>query len=418
MKTTELSKSESLAATEHHSARAWFAALVLLLMCASARGQVNSGSTGADGAFNPTTNTVVDMSDHPTGIYHYTAVNIPAGVVVTFTPNAANTPVIWLVQSNCVISGAVDVSGQSADYLSDTGNGAGGLGGPSGFRGGNGGINANGGQGPGGGAVGPSGEAAAFGTLPSYNFQYPVTNGTTIYGNQYLLPLIGGSGGGGGTNFLAGGGGGGGVFLIAASQAIELSGSIDARGGNGAVVRFGYSAAYPGGGGSGGAVRLVAPRLTGRGRISVSGGYGPGNSVIGGQGRVRFDIFENNFGGTISGVFSQGFQPIILPSTGTGTQLAVASIAGVPVAASPAGVQATPDAIIAGQQSNPVVILVRCTNLPLNTPVTVTVKPANGATISAVGYNTAGTLASSTATVSLNMPRGGGLIYATAATAP
>jgi hypothetical protein len=43
------------------------------------------------------------------------------------------------------------------------------------------------------------------------------------------------------------------------------------------------------------------------------------------------------------------------------------------------------------------------------------VKPVNGSPVSAVGYN-AGTLASSTATVSLNMPRGGGLIYATAAT--
>ena len=76
MKTTKLSKSESLAATEHHSARDWFAALALLLVCASARGQVHSGSTGADGAFNPATNTVVDMRDHPGGSYHYTAASL------------------------------------------------------------------------------------------------------------------------------------------------------------------------------------------------------------------------------------------------------------------------------------------------------------------------------------------------------
>ena len=120
----------------------------------------------------------------------------------------------------------------------------------------------------------------------------------------------------------------------------------------------------------------------------------------------------------MNGVSSTGFQPIILPAAGQGVQLAVQSVAGVPVGATPGSALATPDAIIAGQQSNPVVIVVRCTNLPLNTPVTVTVKPANGASISAVGYNTSGTLASSTATVSLNMPRGGGLIYATAATAP
>lgn len=44
------------------------------------------------------------MADHPDGIYHYTSVNIPSGVTVTFKPNAANTPVVWLVQGNCVIS--------------------------------------------------------------------------------------------------------------------------------------------------------------------------------------------------------------------------------------------------------------------------------------------------------------------------
>jgi hypothetical protein len=76
----------------------------------------------------------------------------------------------------------------------------------------------------------------------------------------------------------------------------------------------------------------------------------------------------------------------------------------------------TPDAIIAGQQANPIAIVVHCSNLPLNTPITVTVRPANGSSVSAVGYNNIGTQASSTATVSLNMPRGGGILYATAAT--
>ena len=99
-------------------------------------------------------------------------------------------------------------------------------------------------------------------------------------------------------------------------------------------------------------------------------------------------------------------------------QLTIESVGGVAVPTNPSSNLANPAAIIPGQQSNPVSIVVRCTNLPLNTPVTVTAKPANGAAISAVGYNTSGTLASSTATVSLNMPRGGGLIYATAATAP
>ena len=118
----------------------------------------------------------------------------------------------------------------------------------------------------------------------------------------------------------------------------------------------------------------------------------------------------------MTGITTQGFQPVILPTASQGIQLSVASVAGVPVAASPAGQLVTPDALISGQQANPVAIVVRCTNLPLGTPVTVTVKPANGASINAVGYNNTGTLASSTVTVNLNMPRGGGLIYATAAT--
>ena len=76
--------------------------------------QVNSGSNGSDGAFNPTTNMVINMADHPNGIYQYTSVNI-SNVTVTFIPNANNTPVVWLVQSNCVINGTVDLSGQSAN---------------------------------------------------------------------------------------------------------------------------------------------------------------------------------------------------------------------------------------------------------------------------------------------------------------
>ena len=73
-----------------------------------------------------------------------------------------------------------------------------------------------------------------------------------------------------------------------------------------------------------------------------------------------------------------------------------------------------PDVIIPAQQANPIPVVVQCANVPLNTPITVTVKPMSGTAISAVGQNSAGTLASSTATVSLNLPRGGGLIYATA----
>jgi len=79
---------------------------------------------------------------------------------------------------------------------------------------------------------------------------------------------------------------------------------------------------------------------------------------------------------------------------------------------SPSGVLANPDVIIPAQQSNPIPIVVNCANIPLNTEISVVVHPANGPDVQAVAMNNVGNLASSTATVSLNMPRGGGIIYA------
>ena len=86
------------------------------------------------------------------------------------------------------------------------------------------------------------------------------------------------------------------------------------------------------------------------------------------------------------------------------------------VSASPTGIVTTPDAVISAQQSNPIAIAVQCTAIPLGTQITVTVTPVNGPPISATGYNNTGTQASSTATVSITMPRGGGFISASAAT--
>ncbi len=384
---------KSLAAT--FCALAWLAA--------TSWAQVNSGSDGSDGAFNPTNHVTINMADHPTGIYQYTAVNIPAGVTVTFIPNPNNTPVVWLVQTSCVISGTVDVSGA---YTTD---GTGGTGGPGGYRGGNGGTVGSNGQGPGGGQTGMSCSTSAIGTGGSYG------SGNLIYGNQFIIPLLGGSGGAGVTGYSVGGGGGGGAMLIAASGQISLVGFLLANGADASWIQ--YSAV--GGGGSGGGVRLNASKILGTVAIRSNGGMpGFGCSISGEAGRVRFDSLDINFGGTINGVFTQGFQPIIIPTAGQGAQLTIASVAGVPVSASPTGQIATPDAVVAAQQANPVAVVVQCQNIPLNTLITVTVKPATGAAVSAVGYNTTGTTNASTATVLINMPRGGGLIYATAATAP
>jgi hypothetical protein len=392
------------------SPRNLLAALVSGLLPLGGFAQVKSGSNGSDGALNPTSNLVIDMADHPDGIYQYTSVNIPAGVTVSFIPNAANKPVVWLVQGDCVINGFVSIHGYNGTEN------VGGTGGPGGFSGGNAGTTPSDGGGPGGGkgfspVSGNASHALAGGRLGD-NLQEETGS---IYGNRYCLPLSGGSGGGGG-NTCAGGGGG--ALLIAASNSIQLNGGIQAGAGSG----FSRSFSSTGGGGSGGSVRLLATTFSGTGSIGVNAGgashsanYNSVNSVAG-IGRVRIDSFSNQFGGVVSGELSQGFQPIIIPAPGQGIQLAVQSIAGMAVAASPSGVLANPDVIIPAQQANPIPIVVRCTNLPLNTEISVVVHPANGPDVQAVGLNNAGTAASSTATVSLNMPRGGGIIYAKAVT--
>ena len=375
--------------------------LSLLLGCAclvpaTANAQVNSGSDGHDGAFNPTQNVTIDMADHPDGIYHYTTVNIPAGVTVTFKPNAKNSPVVWLVQGNCVIGGNVNVSGRDFDGVT------GGISGPGGWRGGNGGGNSSAGQGPGGGAAG-----AAF---PIYggggSFATQGASGGPIYGNKFQVPLLGGSGGGG--QNLSGGGGGGGAMLIAATNSIEIFGSVSADGGKGHVINGNEVS----GCGSGGGLRMVTKTFGGTGQITASGGSGWEAGLAGGSGRVRIDTMDSTFGGNLLGSVSQGFQPIILPAAGQGVQLSIASIAGTAVSQSPSGVLANPDVIIPSQLSNPLPVVVNCSNIPLNTEITVVVHPANGPDVQAVAMNNAGTLATSTATVSLNMPRGGGIIYA------
>jgi hypothetical protein len=54
----------------------------------------DSGSTGADGPFAPTENTILQLPSD--GVFNFTTVDIPAGVTVTFSKNTTNTPVYIL----------------------------------------------------------------------------------------------------------------------------------------------------------------------------------------------------------------------------------------------------------------------------------------------------------------------------------
>ena len=384
------------------------------------------------------------MADHPNGIYQYTSVNIPAKVTVTFVPNANNTPVYWLVQSNCTIAGAVSVRGNDS-----TNSIVGASGGPSGGRGGNGtlaqGLLPGAGLGLGGGQVGAntnwSGGNGSYATIGDCNTNAQTTSSSgtyaqyspgNTYGNIYQLPLLGGSGGSGDGMGAQGGGGGGGAILIAASGTLTVSGSILAGGGNGYYSVFDpYSDnTYQyglGGAGSGGGIRLIASTVTGSGTLDTTGGsaiygwwssyYAYGNDYnSAGNGRIRIEGLSDTFTGGTGGVATHGYTGIIFLPTNQLPQLTVMSVGGVPVSASPTGALSTPDAVLSAQQNNPIPIVVSCVNLPLNTQITVSVKPANGSSVSATGYNSTGTQSSSTATISINMPRGGGLIYAMAAT--
>ena len=379
----------------------------------------SSGSTGADGAFAPTTTTTLVLP--PTGVFNFTTINIPAGVTVTFTRNAANTPVTMLASGNVVLAGTINLNGGAAENaLSGTNvlpNG--GIAGPGGFNGGDGadGISSTtggAGLGPGGGTGGPvgagGGGGASFGTAGSSGGT-GATPGPT-YGSSALVPLIGGSGGGGGgTPFglsAGGGGGGAGAILIASSGSIAFTGSITAIGGKGGnPVLTVSSQAGAGGGGSGGAIRLVANTITGNGgSISVAGGSGGSGSGLfggaGGIGRIRIEAFTNtstiNFA-QVPSIAQPGL--VALPNS---PSLTVTTVAGVAAPASPTGSFANPDITLPAGTANPISIGLAASNIPLGTTVTVSVKPLDGAASSATSTPLAGTLAASTATASATIP--------------
>ncbi|HKQ52750.1 MAG TPA: hypothetical protein VJT74_10300, partial [Pyrinomonadaceae bacterium] len=72
--------------------------LLSLLTCAAltahAQNNFSSGSTGADGAFSPTSSQTIVVPD--SGVFNFTTVNIPNDVFITFARNSKNTPVTIL----------------------------------------------------------------------------------------------------------------------------------------------------------------------------------------------------------------------------------------------------------------------------------------------------------------------------------
>jgi len=316
--------------------------LLFIVLSAPARATLDlfpgeSWNPGTDGVLAPSANYTVDLSLAPTGnwnsvpptsgygvydpekravVFKYQSVYIPTGVTVTFKNHVSRASVVWLVDGNVDIRGTLSVNGSA--FENQTGKYS--QPGPGGFRGGAGQLQTLGtsmGLGPGGG--GDSGN------------RYGVYSGNTTnpdassYGNEQVIPLLGGSGGGSSVGY--GGGSGGGAILIASTESVSLTGTIKANGG----------ASYSDNqlAGSGGAVRIITDSYSGTGYVySNCSDYFTSDQR---NGRIRIENKTGTFTGTCSPVASRslpGTPPLIwLPATYPSVK--VTSIGGVNTPASP-----------------------------------------------------------------------------------
>ncbi len=391
----------------------------------------NSGSTGADGAFAPTADTTVQLP--ASGVLNYTTVNIPTGVTVTFT-QSNKAPVVMLASGDVKIAGTIDISGASTPNVTiGSFQFQGGKGGPGGYDGGWGGqpvqVSGGTGFGPGGGGGGTqsgstcnsdSQGGGGGGFTGNGEASYCVRNGGYLanvrtgfggpgYGSITMLPLIGGSGGGGGAGSISGlgapgsgGGGGGGALLLVSSGSVELTGSVQAKGGNsgynyGTNCNGATEYGGTGGGGSGGAVRIIASAFTGNGTINVAGGTAAcaNNWFQGGNGAPGRSSVEIVTGGT--------FNLSALPS------LAFTSIGGVAVPPNPVGAG---DVVLPNTVTNPVTVNLAASGIPVGTVVKVILNQPYGANITADSSPLSGTLQSSTASASIDIPPGATVLMA------
>ena len=382
------------------------------------------GANGTDEALNITADTVIDLSQAPTGtwdqnnsaqagkgvydpekwavVFKYSSVNIATGTKVTFKNHATRAPVVWLVNGDVTIAGTVDLSGQSFDNAINyhpTQNPQGGAlaePGPGGFRGGapwrGGDVLGGAGFGPGGGwTLQPGGypnygTSAGFGTAARDYIGQPKSGGVA-YGNPSLIPLIGGSGGGGGWGEGWGfvGGAGGGAMLLATSGTLTVNGAkILAVGGSGSSMT---------GAGSGGGIRLVSSRMGGTGSLNATGGAGYSNVPNGGSGRIRLERVENSADLTASPApsvvdLAEGGTVQLWPPPGAPQ----AKIVSVNSLAAPADPKAsfgayTPD--VALPMGDSAVVLVETVNVEEASKVIVRITPRNGMTVGGVQQSNA-----------------------------
>jgi len=399
-------------------------------------GQLEVGSDGSDGVFNPGATIVVDLSqaavlcncdgidqngdsnfiddpcrwDCPSPVagkgvydadkwavvYKYQSVNIASGRTVTFTNHPSNAPVVWLVQDNVTIGGSVNLWGERAGSASASPT----VPGPGGFPGGRATLSSaslgSGGRGPGAAPYLQAPSASAAGSYATQGGNCVGTLRGALYGNEYIVPLIGGSGA---SACNGRGGAGAGAILIAANGTITINGSVAAVGGEG--------------GGSGGAIRLVANTVAGTGSLDAHGGSYSG---VGGYGRIRIEGFSITLpGGNPSPSISEpDVPPMIWPPSDApriwATQVEYVDYNGatqtIAVPADPRANIAFPNTDVAFQTDQQMILHIEAANVPQNWLVTVRVVPTSGDTLLVSADALIGNLGSSTTTATFTSPAG------------
>lgn len=368
-----------------------------------------SGSSGVDGAFSPSSNIQVQLP--PSGIFNYTDVSIPSGVTVTFAKNSSNTPVIILASGNVTINGTISVNGGNGGNYN---NGAAGKGGPGGYDGGRGGFRSDSNAMQGGNGLGPGGGEGApncincSGGGGSYGSQGQ--NGTLqsgqgaagpTYGSGTLRTLIGGSGGGGAAgngNAGPGGGGGGGAILIAASGTVTINGTVTARGGSAGS----YSNSGQAGSGSGGAIRIIATTIQGEGTITAQFNNA---WVDGGDGRIRLEAETYlRTAATTPGFTFASPKPIFFSNS---PSVRITTVGSETVPSSPSGFR---DVVLPGATANPVTVGFETTNIPVGTTISLTATPPLGSETTAVSTPVSGSTTLGTASADINLPGGNSVL--------
>lgn len=361
------------------------------------------GANGTDGVLNVTQDTVIDLSQAPTGtwdqdntanagkgvydaskwavIFKYQSVTVASGKKLTFKNHGSRAPVVWLVSGNVTIDGTVSLNGGNwvpAPLIAEPG--------PGGFRAGqNGftaGVSASGGFGPGGGFLtGNTGGGGGFGTVGGGGALQGMT-----YGNPSLLPLIGGSGGAGDPEGIyssdkRGAGAGGGALLVACTEQVSINGELQTNGGTG----VNSNGPWDTGGGSGGGIRIVCDGLVGTGKLNALGG---GGWAAGGLGRIRLERAVNT--NSLQVVPDPSVVPISAGSTAlvwppsNAPEVRVVSIGGQTAPADPRASFGSEGADVALPQTNTAEVVIETTNVEQASQVKVRLTPRANANATVV----------------------------------